>query len=84
MTNNTAYRGYSNNRFEEFKKEKVRLFREKNGWFSKKEEMSLTMNSTINNFSVCENGTIMALDLLYSDNNEKMDEIRKNCNRKIY
>lgn len=69
--------GYSRNRFEKFKKEKVRIFREKNGWFAKNEDSSLTMNSTVNNFSICESGTIMALDLLYNDNNEKMAEIRE-------
>ena len=79
----TEFIGYSRNRFDEFKKEKVRIFREKNGWFAKQEDSSLNMNSTQNNFSVCESGTIMALDLLYSDNTEKMNEIRQNC-KKIY
>lgn len=69
---------YGNDRFEAFKKEKVRIFREKNGWFAKQEESSLNDNTLMTNFSICDGGTVMALDLLYNDNRDKISEIRDN------
>lgn len=67
----TGFLGYSGDRFNQFKEIKVKVFHEKNGWFTKPEDTSLTVPSTVNT-TMCAAGTIMALDVLYSETTEKV------------
>jgi hypothetical protein len=74
----TGFLGYSNDRFKQFKEIKVKVFHEKNGWFTKPEDTSLTVPSTVNT-TMCAAGTIMALDVLYSETTEKVVGLCKTC-----
>jgi hypothetical protein len=73
----TNFLGYSNNKFQKFKDIKVKVFHEKNGWFAKREDTSLTMNSTINTTLCAEMSTLSSLDDIFSDTNSKIIELRR-------
>jgi len=74
----TGFVGYSCDRINKFKELKKNVFHEKNGWFAKKEETSLTMPSTVNT-TMCSAGTFMALENLYQDTHDKIVDLREIC-----